>query len=240
MVGAIGACCCAAASFLLAAGTSGLPARVILFPSGTLAASALTAHGSTRMRQVCPLRIRLIVVERHSGHSRFDAFAALSHLALAVAAAAGGARAHWRGVVGVETAQERGLVEGMHLAIQELLHNLGQLVGIILVMNEEHDSQVSSLPPSSLAEKRVVGFGDVGLQSQRGYGGFKAQRLVRWEPMRRVKGRTNCLLRSRHRHQSFENESGQRKRQEGVSSRAQNSVAKLLRFLPQYRQLRMS
>ena len=63
---------------------------------------------------------------------------------------------HGGGIVGVEAAEQRRLVQRMHLAIQQLFHDFRQFVGVVLVVDEEHDGQIAALSPRPFAQQRVV------------------------------------------------------------------------------------
>jgi hypothetical protein len=49
----------------------------------------------------------------------------------------------------------------MNLTIQQLLHDFGQFVCIILVMHQQHDGEIASLAPSSFAQQGVIRFRNI-------------------------------------------------------------------------------
>ena len=79
---------------------------------------------------------RLIKCE--SGNSSSDALTSLTHLTLpaAVLLLAVVMVAHGCRVIGVEATEQRCLVEGVHLPIEQLLHDFGQFVRVIFVVDE--------------------------------------------------------------------------------------------------------
>ena len=65
-----------------------------------------------------------------------------------------------------------------HYLVKYFLHDFAEALGLVLVVDQEEECQVSPLPPGALAEEGVVGLTHVGLPSQSGHGSIESQLFV--------------------------------------------------------------
>ena len=106
--------------------------------------------------------IRCRSIQGHGSHSGFQ-ISAVTDMVMVLAASVRAGMTHRRRIIGVETAEERSFVQRMNFTVQQLFHNLGQFIRIVLVMNQKHNCQVPSLTTCPFTKQRMIGFRDVGL-----------------------------------------------------------------------------
>ena len=98
------------------------------------------------------------LIKGERGDSGFDALTPLAHLTLAavVLLLTVVMVTHGRRVVGIEAAEQRRLVERVNLSVEQLLHDFGQFVCVVFVVDEQHDGKVSPLSSRTLAEQWMI------------------------------------------------------------------------------------
>ena len=81
-------------------------------------------------------------------------------------------------LTGVVAGEDGRLEELVDIFVQQLVHHPRQSVRVVLVGDEESESQVSSLSPGSLAQQRMVGLANIRLQSYGGAGSLETQLFI--------------------------------------------------------------